>query len=87
MTKKQKIVEIIIKKSVISSGGIKKYLNYSRNEEFKKTSANYINRTLRYLMKRKLILIAFEKRKKTANNYPIKYYSVNLQNIEKLNKI
>jgi len=87
MTKKQKIIEIIIKKNIISSAGIKKYLNYSRNKEFKKTSANYINRILRYLMKRKLILIALEKRKKTANNYPIKYYCVNLQNIEKLNKI
>lgn len=84
MTKKQKIISLILELNSFSSVEIKKRLNLSKNKAFKSTTKNYINRVFRYLIKRKLIIKCDFKRSKKANNYPIPIYSINSQLINKL---
>ena len=84
MTKKQKIISLILELNTFSSIEIKKRLNLSRNKTFKSTTKNYINRVFRYLIKRKLIIKHDFKRIKKANNYPMPIYSINSQLINKL---
>jgi len=62
---------------------IRKRVNLSKNKN-KSLSTNYIYRVVNSLISKKTLFIQGEKRKKKANNYPIKKYSINL---ELLNKI
>lgn len=84
MNKRQLIInKILLLNSEFTISDIRKRVNLSKNKN-KYLSTNYIYRVVNSLINKNILFVQGEKRKKKANNYPIKKYSINLQLLNKI---
>ena len=84
MNKKQSIIKAIKhlnnKKSFIYYLSVKKILNKQKNNS-KNTSKRHIYRILNELINDKILIYSAFSREKTANNYPVKKYLLDLHKL------